>query len=107
MEEANDGRFPDDSPVEVRYPRSRQEDQDDRSAWPWLPGSILKQCGPNEWHVCLEVRDLATLRDGRPAPDGTALGDLYYPCCFRDSSEIRPRTATGAAVAGTRARAGR
>jgi hypothetical protein len=44
MDEDNDGRFPDDSLVEVRYPRNLQEEQGDRSAWPWLPGSILGQC---------------------------------------------------------------
>ena len=29
-DEDNDGRFPDESPVEVRYPRSKQEEQGDR-----------------------------------------------------------------------------
>jgi hypothetical protein len=85
----NDGRFPDDSRVEVRYPRSRQEEQGDRAAWPWLPGTIVEQCGPDEWRVCVEDRDVAVLHDGRPAPEGTAFRDLYYPMCFRDSSEIR------------------
>ena len=64
----NDGRFPDDSRVEVRYPRTRQEEHGDRAAWPWLPGSIVEQCGPDEWRVCVEDRDVAVLRDGRPAP---------------------------------------
>ena len=45
MEEDNDGRFPDDSAVLVRYPRDKPEEQADRSAWPWLPGSILR--GPS------------------------------------------------------------
>ena len=89
MDEDNDGRFPDDSLVEVRYPLTRSEQQGDRSAWPWLPGSILGQCGPDEWHVCVEARELATLDDGSPAPAGTAYEDLFSPCCFRDSSEIR------------------
>ena len=89
MDEDNDSRFPDDSPVLVRYPRDKREEQGDRSAWPWLPGSILGQCGPNEWHLCLEAGELATLDDGDPAPDGTADEDLFYPCCFRDASEIR------------------
>src|SRR5260370_42581585 len=93
-DEDNDGKFPDESPVEVRYPRSRQEEQGDRERWPWLPGTIVEQCGPDEWHVCIEVRELAVLRDGRPAPRGTASRKLYYPCCFRDSSEIRPRAAS-------------
>jgi hypothetical protein len=30
--EDNDSRFPDESPVEVRYPRSKQEEQGDASA---------------------------------------------------------------------------
>ena len=92
MDEDNDGRFADDSAVEVRYPRNKQEEQGDRSAWPWLPGSILGQCGPAEWHVCVEARELATLDDGSPAPDGTADEDLFQPCCFRDASELRRAT---------------
>jgi hypothetical protein len=89
MDEDNDGRFPDGSLVEVRYPRNLQEELGDRSGWPWLPGSILGQCGPDEWHVCVEDRALATLDDGGPAPVGTADEDLSFPCCFRDASEIR------------------
>jgi hypothetical protein len=89
MDEDTDGRFPDDSPVRVRYPRNRHEEQGNRLAWPWLPGSILGQCGPEEWHVCVEADELATLDDGSPAPDGTADRELLYPCCFRDASEIR------------------
>ncbi len=89
MDEDNDGRFPDDSLVEVRYPRTRQEELDDRSAWPWLPGLILSQCGPDEWYVYVEARELAMLDDGTPAPAGTAVGDLFFPCCFRDASELR------------------
>ena len=88
-ENDNDGRFPDDSRVEVRYPRTRQEEHGDRAAWPWLPGSIVEQCGPDEWRVCVEDRGVAVLRDGRPAPRNTASRNLYYPMCFRDSSEIR------------------
>jgi hypothetical protein len=102
-----DGRFPDEAPIEVRYPRSKREEHGDRSAWPWLPGSILEQCDPDEWYVCVEVRELAVLRDGRRAPRGTASRNLYYPCCFRDSSEIRPLTAPGSAIVGTRRGASR
>jgi len=98
VDEDNDGRFPNDSPVEIRYPRSRQEEHGDRSAWPWLPATILEQCGPDEWYVCVEVRDLAVLGDGRRAPRGTASRNLYYPCCFRDGSEIRSGAAPGGAA---------
>ncbi len=106
-DEDNDGRFPDESPVEVRYPRSKQEEQADRDTWPWVPGSIVEQCGPDEWYVCVEVRDLAVLRDGRRAPRGTASRYLYYPCCFRDGSEILPRTASSGATSSTRRGAAR
>ncbi len=77
-DEDNDGRFPDESPVEIRYPRSKQEEQGDREHWPWLAGTIVEQCGPDEWYVCIEVRELAVLRDGRRAPRGTASRNLYY-----------------------------
>jgi|SRR5579863_10532188 len=81
-DEDNDGKFPDESPVEVRYPRLKQDEQADRDTWPWLPGSIVEQCGPDEWYVCIEVRELAVLRDGRCAPHETVSRNLYYPCCL-------------------------
>jgi hypothetical protein len=43
---------------------------------------------PDLWHVCVEVRELAMLDDGRPTPDRTADQDLYFPCCFPDASEM-------------------
>ena len=98
----NNGRFPDESPVEVRYPRSKQEEQDDREQWPWLPGTIVEQCGPDEWYVCVVARELAVLEDGRAATGSTPGDDLFFPCCFRDSSEIRPRTPSGSPASITR-----
>jgi hypothetical protein len=78
----NDGRFPDDSPVLIRYPLTA--DQTDRAVWPWLPGHVLGQCGPDEWHVVVDgAEELA-----EPDPDDPD-GDPLYPSCFRDSSEIR------------------
>jgi hypothetical protein len=100
-DEDNDGKFPGQSPVEVRYPRSKQEEQGDRERWPWLPGTGVEQCGPDEWYVCIESRELAVLRDGRRAPRGTASRNLYHPG-FRDSSEIRPRSASSGPAAATR-----
>jgi hypothetical protein len=85
----NDGRFPDDSRVEVRYPRTRQEEHGDRSTWPWLPAIIEQQCGPDEWQVCVMDKSVSVLRDGRRGPRNTASRNLYYPLCYRDSSEIR------------------
>jgi hypothetical protein len=89
MDEDNDGRFPDHSSIVVRYPRNLREELGNRSEWPWLPGSILSQCAPDEWNVCVEARELAMLDDGSPAPAGTVDGELLYPCCFRDASELR------------------
>jgi hypothetical protein len=96
----NDGRFPDDSTVAVRYPGTPEPEnwppggpprhsQADRESWPWLPGTIMAQCGPGEWRVCVEVRELAQLEDGSAAPEGTPDEDLFYPVCFRDASELR------------------
>jgi hypothetical protein len=84
-------QFPDETPVEVRFPRTKQEEQGDRSSWLWLPGSVLEQVGPDEYRVCVEVRELAVRADGSPATPRTPQNKLYYPCCFRDSSEIRLR----------------
>jgi hypothetical protein len=83
--------FPDDARVLVQYPGTQQEEQGDREQWPWLPGTILERCGLDEWRVVVEVRELAERGDGsKPAPR-TPEYDLYYPCCFRDSNEIRLR----------------
>jgi hypothetical protein len=46
----------------------------------------------DEWHVCVEADELATLNDGSPAPAGAVDEDLFYPCCFRDATEIRRAT---------------
>ena len=93
-DEDNDGRFPDESRVEVRYPRSKPEEQGDRERWPWLPGTIVEQGGPDEWYVCVVTRELAVLEDGLPVAGSTPGDDLFFLCCFRDSSEIRPRAAS-------------
>jgi hypothetical protein len=89
----NDGRFPNNTRVEVRYPRTPQEEQGDRSVWPWLPATILSQVGSDEWHVIVQPRELGTLEDGSPPPAGAADEDLYYPACYRGASEIRRATA--------------
>ena len=86
----NDGRFPDESPVLVRYPLDGPRSVSDRAEWPWLPGTIEQQCGPDEWLVTIEDRRLAELNDGSPAPDGAPDEDLLFPQCYRDSSELRP-----------------
>ncbi len=89
MDEDNDGRFPDESRVEVRYQLTGEQERGDRDAWPWLPGTIERQCGPDDWQVCVEDRRVAVRKDGsRPTPR-TPGNRLYYPLCFRDASEIR------------------
>ena len=62
----------------------------------------MEQCGSDAWYVCIEVRELAVLRNSRLAPRGTASRNLYHPCCFRDSSEIRPRSSSSGSASATR-----
>jgi hypothetical protein len=85
----NDGRFPDGSRVETRFPLTKEQHDGDRKAWPWLPGSIVHQAGPDEWQVCVEDIAVAVRKDGSKATPRTPGNRLYYPLCFRSSSEIR------------------
>lgn len=90
MAEQNDGRFPDESDVLVRYPAPGMTGETPREDWPWMTGIIEVQCGPDEWCVTVTDRRLARLEDiTTPAPDGTPEEDLWYPQCFRDSSELK------------------
>ena len=61
-------QFPDDTPVEVKYPLTPEQEKGDRSEWPWLPGTVVQQVGPDEWVIDLDDIDAT---------------------CFRDSSEVR------------------
>ena len=77
----NDGRFPDGAHVDARFPLGAADR--DREDWPWLPATVLGQCGPDEWHVRIDVEDLAQ-DDSDLAED-----ERWYPACFRDASELR------------------
>jgi hypothetical protein len=85
--------FADDMAVEVRFPRTKEEERGDRADWPWLPGTIVQQCGPDEWQVCVEDMSVAVRKDGSKPTPRTPSNRLYYPLCFRDSSEIKLRSA--------------
>jgi len=89
MTYANDDRFPENCAVLVRYPRTPEQEKAGRESWPWLPGSVLEQCGPDEWRICVEVRELTVREDGSKPRRNTPSRKLFYPCCFRDSSEIK------------------
>ena len=82
----NDGPFREDSTVLVWYPPPGA-DHHGMETWAWLPGSILEQCGPDEWRVVVEVPALAY--PDPSLPNGNAPENLLYPACFRDSSELR------------------
>lgn len=86
--EENDGRFPDGSAVEVRYPPTREEERGDRDQWPWFAAVIECQVAIDEWLVRLTAPELGRLEDGTMAPEGTE-DDLFYAVCNRDSGEIR------------------
>jgi hypothetical protein len=96
----NDGRFPEDEAVEVRYPLPGGDDAD-RKAWPWLPGYVVQQCDRDEWQVLVEDRRLAEIDPEARVPADTPLDELRndqltFPLVFRDSSEIRrPEDASG------------
>ncbi len=91
--ELSDGMLADETPVFVRYPRTSEEERGDRANWPWLPGTIVQQCGPDEWQVCVEDMSVAVRKDcSKPTPR-TPQHKLYYPLCFRDASEIKLRDA--------------
>ena len=51
----SDNPYPDGAPVLVRYPRDKAEEKASRDTWPWLPGTIVQRCGPDEWQVCVEA----------------------------------------------------
>lgn len=89
MTPGSDNPYPDGAPVLVRYPQTKAQEKADRQSWPWLPGSIVQRCGPDEWQVCVEARGVAMLEDGTRPPEDTPDDELLFPCCFRDSSEIR------------------
>jgi hypothetical protein len=74
--------FPEDSDVEVRFPLTPGQSAGDRAAWPWLPGWVIAQVGPDEWEIGVQAEELMV-------PDG--VGDPTYPTCYRGSDELRAR----------------
>ena len=87
------GQLVEDTSVMVRYPRTNEEERGDRTNWPWLPGTIVQQCGPDEWQVCVEDISVAVREDGSKPTPHTPKNKLFYPLCFRDASEIKLRSA--------------
>jgi hypothetical protein len=71
--------YPEESCAEVRYSLTAEQEHGDRAAWPWLPGWVVEECGPNEWQICVQTLELATEHDV----------ETRYLTCFRDASEIR------------------
>ena len=83
------GNLADETPVLVLYPRTSEEERGDRARWPWLPGTILQQVGPDEFQILVEDLAVAVRKDGsRPTPARRRTG-CAYPLCFRDASEIK------------------
>ena len=74
--------YAEDDEVLVKFPLTQAQEDGDRSAWPWLPGWIARECGPDEWEVVVEDDRLATLDEQ---------GDVVYPACYRDGSELQGR----------------
>ena len=85
--------FAEDVAVMVKFPRTKEEEQGDRANWPWLPGTVVHQCGPDEWQVCVEDMSVAVRKDGSKPTPRTPKNKLFYPFCYRDASEIMLRGA--------------
>ena len=81
--------YPEDTPVEVKFPLDKEQEHGDRTAWPWLPGWVTEVCGPDEWQVMVQAPGLGVLEDGTPAGPDVPEDEQFFPLCFRDSSEIR------------------
>ena len=79
------GRFPEGSRVLTRFPLTPEQEACDRSAWPWVPGTIIGQVAADEWDVVIEIPELATPEDDTPAPPGTA-------CTSPSASGTAPRS---------------
>ena len=60
--------FEPDTPVFVRFPLTREQQDGDRGAWPWLSGVILEQVGADEYRVCVVDDRVAELEDGTGPP---------------------------------------
>jgi len=73
--------YTDDSSIEVRFPKDKAEEQGPRENWSWLPGVIVSSC-EDEYQVLVEDERLGIIEGG----------EMTYPLCFRDASEIRPFT---------------
>ena len=82
------GRYPARSPVLTRCPLTPEQQAGNRSAWPWVPGTIIGQVATDEWDVVIEIPELATLEDDTPAPPGTA----WTACTSRSASGTAPRS---------------
>ncbi len=91
--ELSDGMLAEEVAVMVKFPRTKEEERGDRSRWPWLPGTIVQQCGSDEFQVVVEDMAVAVRQDGsRPTPR-TPRRNLFFPMCYRDSSELKLRGA--------------
>ena len=74
--------YEEDEEVLVRFPLTQAQEDGDRSPRPWLPAWIARGVRPDEWEFVVEDERLAVLDEQ---------GELWYPTCFRDSSELRGR----------------
>ena len=70
--------FEEDTLVEVKFPLNREEESGSRENWSWLPGVIITSC-EDEYQILVEDERLGVIEDG----------EMTYPLCFRDSTEIR------------------
>jgi hypothetical protein len=75
----------------VRYPGSKQEERGDRSRWPWLPATIVEQCGIAAANVVCGVTGFTAVVSYTHIYDlGRALAGRAARCaCYGGSSYVQ------------------
>jgi len=70
--------YEEDTEILVLFPLP-EEESGPRDNWSWLPGIVVSVCD-DEYQILVQDERLAELEHG----------EITYPLCFRDASEIRP-----------------
>ncbi len=77
------------TPVLVKYPAPGMTNETPRENWRGCPARSKRSAARMSGWLGWQSRDVATTGDGAPAPTDADDADVFYPCCFRGSSEIR------------------
>jgi uncharacterized protein DUF2637 len=84
-----------------------EEEHGDRAARPWLPGTIVERCRPDEWQVYVEDRDVPWCRAGRGLTFRAAYRTVRGACRSIRSASDQSRNAAAEPTRPARSRASR